>query len=123
MPAGYSAEMLEQVSGLNRAFRAVVGAVEAETAGDGVLVEFGMSPPPVVHYEAGVPVAGASPPHTDCSGLAVFGLGEATVILFHCLSLCFSAFPCGSAALTEDRCNQGLTPRWPRRPGCTRSGR
>eukprot|EP01051_Picozoa_sp_SAG22_P001946 SAG22_NODE_82_length_21749_cov_10.719769_3_plen_495_part_00 len=24
----------------------------------------------------------------------------------HCLSLCFSAFPCGSTALTEDRCNQ-----------------
>eukprot|EP01051_Picozoa_sp_SAG22_P006878 SAG22_NODE_465_length_10181_cov_6.604444_18_plen_103_part_00 len=22
----------------------------------------------------------------------------------HCLSLCFSAFPCGSTALTEDRC-------------------
>eukprot|EP01051_Picozoa_sp_SAG22_P019123 SAG22_NODE_3429_length_1717_cov_1.699629_3_plen_75_part_01 len=25
---------------------------------------------------------------------------------FHCLSLRFSAFPCGSAALTADRCNQ-----------------
>eukprot|EP01051_Picozoa_sp_SAG22_P015609 SAG22_NODE_2066_length_3057_cov_2.605139_2_plen_543_part_00 len=36
--------------------------------------------------------------------------GEATVLSFkgsdHCLSLCFSAFPCGSTALTEDRCNQ-----------------
>eukprot|EP01051_Picozoa_sp_SAG22_P023915 SAG22_NODE_6387_length_863_cov_0.941099_2_plen_85_part_00 len=25
----------------------------------------------------------------------------------HCLSFCFSAFPCGSTALTEDSCNQG----------------
>eukprot|EP01051_Picozoa_sp_SAG22_P027649 SAG22_NODE_9357_length_593_cov_1.866397_1_plen_53_part_10 len=37
-------------------------------------------------------------------------LGEATVMPFkgsdHCLSLCFSAFPCGSTALTADRCNQ-----------------
>eukprot|EP01051_Picozoa_sp_SAG22_P018019 SAG22_NODE_2922_length_2101_cov_1.501499_3_plen_239_part_00 len=24
----------------------------------------------------------------------------------HCLSFCFSAFPCGSTALTDDRCNQ-----------------
>eukprot|EP01051_Picozoa_sp_SAG22_P002813 SAG22_NODE_129_length_18679_cov_40.656028_12_plen_111_part_00 len=36
--------------------------------------------------------------------------GEATVLSFkgsdHRLSLCFSAFPCGSTALTEDRCNQ-----------------
>eukprot|EP01051_Picozoa_sp_SAG22_P009438 SAG22_NODE_789_length_7224_cov_2.663953_3_plen_110_part_00 len=24
----------------------------------------------------------------------------------HCLSFCFSAFPCGSTALTSDRCNQ-----------------
>eukprot|EP01051_Picozoa_sp_SAG22_P012213 SAG22_NODE_1248_length_5014_cov_9.812004_6_plen_211_part_00 len=35
--------------------------------------------------------------------------GEATVLSFkgsdHCLSLCFSVFPCSSAALTEDRCN------------------
>eukprot|EP01051_Picozoa_sp_SAG22_P017161 SAG22_NODE_2582_length_2417_cov_2.970233_1_plen_114_part_00 len=27
----------------------------------------------------------------------------------HCLSLCFSAFPGGSTALTEDRCNQLYT--------------
>eukprot|EP01051_Picozoa_sp_SAG22_P001842 SAG22_NODE_76_length_22248_cov_14.352070_8_plen_326_part_00 len=37
-------------------------------------------------------------------------LGEATVLSFkgsdHCLSLRFSAFPCGSTALTADRCNQ-----------------
>eukprot|EP01051_Picozoa_sp_SAG22_P005845 SAG22_NODE_361_length_11712_cov_6.108155_4_plen_98_part_00 len=33
-------------------------------------------------------------------------LGEATVLSFHCLFLCFSAFPCGSTALTEDRCDQ-----------------
>eukprot|EP01051_Picozoa_sp_SAG22_P009351 SAG22_NODE_773_length_7297_cov_102.041539_3_plen_283_part_00 len=36
--------------------------------------------------------------------------GEATVLSFkgsdHCLSFCFSAFPCGSTALTSDRCNQ-----------------
>eukprot|EP01051_Picozoa_sp_SAG22_P021475 SAG22_NODE_4753_length_1174_cov_1.681860_1_plen_101_part_10 len=35
--------------------------------------------------------------------------GEATVLSLkggdHCLSLCFSAFPCGSTALTADRCN------------------
>eukprot|EP01051_Picozoa_sp_SAG22_P005955 SAG22_NODE_372_length_11551_cov_20.656741_9_plen_170_part_00 len=35
--------------------------------------------------------------------------GEATVLSFHCLSLCFSAFPCGSTALIEDRCNQTRT--------------
>eukprot|EP01051_Picozoa_sp_SAG22_P004465 SAG22_NODE_241_length_14126_cov_9.747202_1_plen_166_part_00 len=48
--------------------------------------------------------------------------GEATVLSFkgsdHCLSLCFSAFPCGSTALTEDTCcNQG-----PSAPGRRRSG-
>eukprot|EP01051_Picozoa_sp_SAG22_P002975 SAG22_NODE_138_length_18031_cov_5.796621_23_plen_124_part_00 len=36
--------------------------------------------------------------------------GEATVVSLkgsdHCLSFCFSAFPCGSTALTEYRCNQ-----------------
>eukprot|EP01051_Picozoa_sp_SAG22_P005220 SAG22_NODE_302_length_12743_cov_12.397738_18_plen_271_part_00 len=36
--------------------------------------------------------------------------GEATVLSFkgsdHCLSFCFSAFPCGSTALTSDRCHQ-----------------
>eukprot|EP01051_Picozoa_sp_SAG22_P017493 SAG22_NODE_2712_length_2290_cov_2.544044_1_plen_478_part_00 len=40
----------------------------------------------------------------DSRGLRV--RGEATALSFHCLSLCFSAFPCGSTALTEDRCNQ-----------------
>eukprot|EP01051_Picozoa_sp_SAG22_P001659 SAG22_NODE_68_length_22846_cov_32.458258_2_plen_324_part_00 len=39
--------------------------------------------------------------------------GEATVLAFkgsdHCLSLCFSAFPCGSTALTYARCHQGPT--------------
>eukprot|EP01051_Picozoa_sp_SAG22_P001266 SAG22_NODE_48_length_24654_cov_4.406394_14_plen_223_part_00 len=38
------------------------------------------------------------------------GGGEATVLSFkgsdHCLSFCFSAFPCGSTALTADRCSQ-----------------
>eukprot|EP01051_Picozoa_sp_SAG22_P012892 SAG22_NODE_1385_length_4533_cov_11.714253_2_plen_586_part_00 len=46
-----------------------------------------------------------------------FIMGEATVLSFHCLSLCFSAFPCGSTALTEDRCNQ----RWTSRPTWRRS--
>ena len=37
--------------------------------------------------------------------------GEATLVLSskgsdHCLSFCFPAFPCGSTALTADRCNQ-----------------
>eukprot|EP01051_Picozoa_sp_SAG22_P012422 SAG22_NODE_1291_length_4852_cov_3.176310_2_plen_589_part_00 len=45
--------------------------------------------------------------------------GEATVLSFkgsdHCLSFCFSAFPCGSTALTSDRCNQRST--WPASPG------
>eukprot|EP01051_Picozoa_sp_SAG22_P006095 SAG22_NODE_388_length_11295_cov_14.512594_2_plen_224_part_00 len=40
-------------------------------------------------------------------------LGETTVLSFkgsdHCLSFCFSAFPCGSTALTSDTCcNQAL---------------
>eukprot|EP01051_Picozoa_sp_SAG22_P001099 SAG22_NODE_38_length_26325_cov_107.302067_37_plen_200_part_00 len=43
------------------------------------------------------------------------GLGEATLVLSlkgsdHCLSFCFSAFPCGSTALTADTCcNQRRT--------------
>eukprot|EP01051_Picozoa_sp_SAG22_P014513 SAG22_NODE_1770_length_3614_cov_1.183784_3_plen_333_part_00 len=36
--------------------------------------------------------------------------GAATVLSFHCLSLCFSAFSCGSTALTSDRCNQAGRP-------------
>eukprot|EP01051_Picozoa_sp_SAG22_P007906 SAG22_NODE_575_length_8991_cov_12.134859_6_plen_89_part_00 len=28
--------------------------------------------------------------------------------VIHCLSFCFSAFPCGSTALTLDRCNQSI---------------
>eukprot|EP01051_Picozoa_sp_SAG22_P001092 SAG22_NODE_38_length_26325_cov_107.302067_30_plen_227_part_00 len=57
-------------------------------------------------------------------------LGEATLVFSfkgsdHCLSFCFSAFPCGSTALTADRCNQRsprtssgrsrATTPWPRR--------
>eukprot|EP01051_Picozoa_sp_SAG22_P012458 SAG22_NODE_1298_length_4811_cov_3.430178_1_plen_318_part_10 len=45
---------------------------------------------------------------SDYAGAAgPFPRGEATVLSFkgsdHCLSLCFSAFPCGSTALTADR--------------------
>eukprot|EP01051_Picozoa_sp_SAG22_P016364 SAG22_NODE_2297_length_2744_cov_4.528544_2_plen_525_part_00 len=44
--------------------------------------------------------------------------GEATVLSFkgsdHCLSFCFSAFPCGSAALTSDTCCKQHEPHGPR---------
>eukprot|EP01051_Picozoa_sp_SAG22_P013049 SAG22_NODE_1419_length_4466_cov_5.588963_4_plen_558_part_00 len=49
-------------------------------------------------------------------------LGAATVLSFkgsdRCLSLCFSSFPCGSTALTEDRCNQGCCSAARRTRGC-----
>eukprot|EP01051_Picozoa_sp_SAG22_P009239 SAG22_NODE_756_length_7442_cov_2.044668_1_plen_1614_part_00 len=63
----------------------------------------------------GVPPESVPPPGVYGADGAVIGPeenfdGEATVLSFkgsdHCLSFCFSAFSCGSTALTSDRCNQ-----------------
>eukprot|EP01051_Picozoa_sp_SAG22_P004786 SAG22_NODE_265_length_13348_cov_150.719149_13_plen_160_part_00 len=94
---------------------AAAAAGAAENGSEGPSAPPAYSPPPPVLWVSG----GGGDHDKQIAGLAVLPTGavvaasdrgEATVLSFkgsdHCLSFCFSAFPCGSTALTSDRCNQ-----------------